>query len=80
MSFPVSAFHFADVVGSTAAPPPIATRNFEKSTSRIFGCIMSPPNNVLTPVNTVHRDFFRISTKPSMSRGLGTSQFSAPIE
>ena len=33
MSLPVSAFHFAEVVGITAAPPPIARRSLEKSTS-----------------------------------------------
>jgi len=43
MSLPVSAFHFADVVGSTAAPPPIATRSLLKSTSEIFGCMTSAP-------------------------------------
>ena len=80
MSLPVSAFHFADVVGSTAAPPPIATRSREKSTSAIFGCIMSPPNSVLTPVKHGAARLRSISMKPSMSRGLGTSQFSAPIE
>jgi len=35
---------------------------------------------VFTPVKTVQRATRRISTKPSMSRGFGTSQFSAPME
>src|ERR1700743_3338251 len=55
MSRPVSFFHFSEVVGITAAPPPIATRKREKSTSPMFGCATSPLNNVLTPANTVQR-------------------------
>ena len=80
MCFPVSAFHFCEVTGKTVAPPPMVTRRLVKSTSLMLGCIAIAPNSVLTPVKTVRRDFLRVSQKLSISRGLGTSQFSAPME
>jgi hypothetical protein len=80
MKLPVMAFQRADTAAITAAPPPTDRRRREKSTSPIRGCIVRPAYSVLTPVKTVGRASFITSTKPFMSRGLATSQFSAPIE
>ena len=44
------------------------------------GLRLRPAYSVLTPVKTVGRACFITSTKPFMSRGLATSQFSAPTE
>ena len=80
MKLPVMAFQRADTAGMTAAPPPTDRRSREKSTSPMRGCMDRPAYSVFTPVKTVGRACFITSTKPFMSRGLATSQFSAPTE
>ena len=80
MKWPVMAFQRSDTAPTTAAPPPIAIFRRVQSTSPSFGCCTSPPYSVLTPMKTVGLACANTPTKPSMSRGLATSQFSAPTD
>ena len=60
------------------APVRIAIEAFSPEADQ--KAVMSALKSVFTPVNAVQRAWHRISTKLSISRGLATSQFSAPTE
>jgi len=68
------------VTGSTAAPPPIARRSREKSTSRIFGCHQQPAEQrVHSGEDRRTRALQDIDEAVHVARFV-TSQFSAPNE
>ncbi|MNF64077.1 hypothetical protein D3C84_458000 [compost metagenome] len=73
-------FHCIEVAGSTAAPPPMARRRREKSTSPMRGWRTRVPYRVLTPVSRVGLAMIIVSSRSSLLRASGISQFSAPAE